>query len=247
MADGGIVAAVKIDAPASSGSAICPIPARAGVVGFVATWLCASVASSIPLVVFTRPDDAVSVPVLAVSLVSGWVTFLVGAVLTSRAHGSGDAAKDLAVRARLVDLIGIPIGVLAQVALVPLVYVPLRGIWPDTFDDRALAETAKDLVDRSNGALIVLLFLLVAFGAPIVEEIVYRGLLQRPLLGRLPAPLVVVMVAGVFAIIHFRPVEYPGLFAAGLVFGICAWRTGRLGMAVAAHIGFNLAGLVIAL
>ena len=54
----------------------------------------------------------------------------------------------------------------------------------DVFDDEALTETAKDLIDRADGGLIVVLFLLVVIGAPVVEEVVYRGLLQRPLLDR---------------------------------------------------------------
>ncbi len=215
--------------------------------GFIGTWLCATVASSLPLVAFVDPDDTVPIPVLAASLLAGWVTFLVGAALTSRSHGSGHVASDLGIAARPIDVVGIPIGIIAQVALVPLVYVPLRAAWPATFDDDALTDTAKDLVDRADGILLPLLVLLVAFGAPIVEEIVYRGLLQRPLLHRYPTPAVIVGVAAVFALIHFRPVEYPGLFVAGLVFGVCAWRTGRVGLAVAAHVGFNLAGLALAL
>ena len=60
----------------------------------------------------------------------------------------------------------------------PLVYVPLRAWWPDTFSDDRLEETARDLVDRADGAAVVVLVLVVVIGAPIVEELVYRGLLQ---------------------------------------------------------------------
>ena len=225
----------------------CPIPARAGFLAFVLTWLCASVASSIPLVAFSDPGRPLPIPVLALSLVVGWSVFLAGCVVTSRSLGSSDVVGDLGLTGRPIDVVGVPIGVLAQVALVPLVYVPLRAVWPATFDDEALTETASDLVERADGALLALLVLLVVVGAPLVEEIVYRGLLQRPLLDRFPAPLVVVTVAAVFSVIHFRPVEYPGLFVAGLVFGVCAWSTGRVGTAVAAHVGFNLTGIVFAL
>ena len=272
----GIVASVTSEPGPSSTLSSCPIPARAGLFGFAATWLCASVASALPLVLFVDADESlpagslkdpfslsetvksnevltgfvdkgvVVIPVLAASLVLGWVTFLVGATLTSRSHGSGDVVADLGLAARPLDAVGIPIGIFAQVALVPLVYVPLREVWPATFSEEALTETATDLVDRADGALLPLLILLVVFGAPLVEEIAYRGLLQRPLLNQFPAPLVIVFVAAVFALIHFRPVEYPGLFVAGLVFGVCAWRTGRVGTAVAAHVGFNLTGIVFA-
>lgn len=238
---------MTIEPASSQTSSSCPIPARAGAVGFIGTWLGAAVASSIPLVVFVDPDESVPIPVVAASLVLGWITFLVGANLTSRSNGSGDVVADLGIAARPIDAIGIPIGILAQVALVPLAYVPLRSVWPDTFSEEALTETANDLVDRADGVLLPLLVVLVVIGAPIVEEIVYRGLLQRPLLNDLPAWVVIVVVAAVFALIHFRPVEFPGLFVVGLVFGLCAWRTGRLGMAVAAHVGFNLTGIAYAL
>ena len=54
-----------------------------------------------------------------------------------------------------------------------------------------------------------------------------------------------VIVAAWFAIIHFRPVEYPGLFVFGLVLGTCALRTRRLGMGVLTHMAFNATGLVL--
>lgn len=233
-------------APSQTASS-CPIPARAGLIGFFATWLCAAVVSSIPLVVFVDPGESVPIPVLAASLLLGWVTFLVGATLTSRAHGSSDVVADLGLALRPVDAIGIPIGVLAQIALLPLVYLPLREIWPATFSNEQLSKSAQDLVDRADGVMLPLLIVLVVIGAPVVEEIAYRGFLQRPLLKQFSAPLVIVFVAAVFALIHFRPVEFPGLFAVGLIFGVCAWRTGRVGMAIAAHVGFNLTGIAFAL
>jgi membrane protease YdiL (CAAX protease family) len=243
----GMVASVTSEPGPSSTLSSCPIPARAGIFGFAGTWLCAAVASSLPLLLFAKPDESLPIPVLAASFLLAWITFLIGSTVTSRSQGSGDVVADLGISFRPIDAIGIPIGILAQVALVPLVYWPLREIWPATFSIEALTETAEDLVDRADGALLPLLILLVVIGGPLVEEIVYRGLLQRPLLNKFPAPLVVVFVAAVFALIHFRPVEYPGLFVAGLVFGVCAWWTGRVGMAIAAHVGFNLIGIALAI
>lgn len=216
---------------------------------FLLTWVAAAFASTLVLVLLGAGDAETDtpIPVLAASLLTGWVVYAAGSVVASRRLGTGDVRRDLGISGRPIDLLGLIIGAIAQVALVPAVYIPLRSIWPDTFDDDALRETAENLVDRANGALLPLLFVLVVIGAPLFEELLYRGLLQRPLLARFPAPYVVVGVAVIFAVIHFRPVEYPGLFVAGLVFGVCAWRTGRLGTAVFAHIGFNAVGLVLAL
>jgi len=92
----------------------------------------------------------------------------------------------------------------------------------------------------------VALVRLVAIGAPIVEELVYRGLILQTLQSRIDDVLALIASAAFFAAIHFAPVEFPGLFAFGIVLGLCYQRTGRLGMAVAAHVGFNAMGLVIA-
>lgn len=221
-------------------------PAR-GVAAFLVTWVAAVLASSLVIVVGGDPDETASIPLLGASLVVGWAVYLAGTWWTSHKLGTGDVRSDFGLTARPIDLAGVPIGIASQLLLVPAVYVPLRALWPDVFDDDALSETAEELIDRADGGLIVVLFVLVVIGAPLVEEVVYRGLLQRPLLDSLPPWPVVIGVAGLFAIIHLRPVEFPGLFVAGLVFGACAWRTGRIGMAVAAHVGFNATGLVLAL
>lgn len=221
-------------------------PAR-NVAAFLVIWVAAVFASSLVIVVGGDPDETASIPLLALSLAVGWAVYLAGTWWTSHNLGTGDVRRDFGLTARPIDLAGVPIGIASQLVLVPAVYVPLRALWPDVFDDDALGETAEELIGRADGGLIVALFVLVVLGAPFVEEVAYRGLLQRPLLDSLPAWPVVIGVAGLFALIHFRPVEYPGLFVAGLVFGVCAWRTGRVGMAVAAHVGFNATGLVLAL
>ena len=123
-------------------------------------------------------------------------------------------------------------------------YLPLRAWWPETFSDDRLEETARDLVDRADGATVVVLVLVVVIGAPIVEELVYRGLLQGSFVTRISEVPALLAGAAWFAIIHFRPVEYPGLFVAGLVFGMCALTTGRLGMSIVTHAAFNATGLL---
>jgi uncharacterized protein len=226
------------------------VEAPVNVAYFLVVWVAAAFAQSTVLLVLGPRRGDPTVWVLALSLVAGWSVFLVGTRVASRQVGSGDVRPDFGIRAAPIDLIGVPIGVATQLALVPAVYLPLRAIWPDAFSDAALSETAKDLVDRartSSSLVLVVLFVVVVIGAPLVEEIVYRGLLQRPLLARYNPAIVVITVAVTFALIHFRPVEYPGLLAAGLVFGICAWRTGRLGMSIAAHVGFNAIGMALAL
>jgi CAAX protease family protein len=216
---------------------------------FVVAWFVAQIAAYLVLAVAGAGGSLDTIPIgtLAASLVATWTVYLAGMWFASERAGSGTPVVDYGIRFEPVDVLGLGIGVLSQLVIVNLVYLPLEALWPGTFSEDRLQETAQDLVDRASGATAVLLVALVVFAAPVVEELFYRGLLQRPLLGRFHDALVVVGVAAVFALVHFRPVEYPGLFAFGLVLGLCAQRTGRLGLAIAAHIGFNATGLLLVL
>ena len=106
----------------------------------------------------------------------------------------------------------------------------------------------RDLWEGASGAGVVLLVRIVVVGAPLVEELVYRGLLQGAVGHRVRlwrGWLAVILVGAVFALVHFVPVEYPGLFLVALVLGACTLRTGRLGMSIVAHAAFNATGLAL--
>ena len=195
----------------------------------------------------TENVDDVGIPILFAGVAAGWVAYLVGMWFASRRSGSGDFVEDYHLRFRAIDVVGLPIGVLSQLVLVPLVYFPLARIWPDTFADDRLSENAEKLADRASGLTMLLLVLMVCVGAPIVEELVYRGLLQGSFAARFNHIAAWIAAAAWFAIIHFRPVEYPGLFAFGLVVGACFLVTRRLGMSMATHVAFNVTGLLLAL
>ena len=191
--------------------------------------------------------DDLTIPQLLVVAVGAWSIFVVALVIASRRYGTRDVVADLAARFRPLDLIGVPLGVLTQLALIPLLYVPLRALWPDTFSSERLEQRAQDLADRANGFSAVLLVLIVVVGAPIVEELVYRGLLQRSLASLVTAWPALVLTSVWFSLIHLSPVEYPGLFLAGLVFGVGVVVTNRIGPAIVTHAAFNATGIMIVL
>ena len=191
--------------------------------------------------------DAIPIPTLFVAVAATWIAYVAGAWYASVRAGSGDPVEDYRLRFRGIDLVGVPIGALTQLVLVPVVYLPLTRLWPDVFTDERLEETAQRLVDRADGASMALLVLMVCVGAPIVEEIVYRGMLQGSFAARVDQKVALLAAATWFAVIHFRPVEYPGLFVFGLVAGACFLATGRLGTAIVTHAAFNVTGLLLAL
>jgi uncharacterized protein len=215
-------------------------------VAWLGAWLVGNIVSAAILAAegSERPSEA-PLWVVVASAVALWVPLLAVVWTVSRRFGTGDVLADFAVRFRMSDLAGVPLGALCQLVLVPVLYWPLQRWWPDTFDADKLEENARDLWDRADGLWLVALVAIVVIGAPFVEELVYRGLLQGAMTRRIPGLPGVALVALWFAVIHFRPVEYLGLFAFGLVLGVCAWRTGRLGLSIVAHMAFNATGLAL--
>lgn len=188
--------------------------------------------------------DDLSVPQLTVVSICVWLPMVLVLVGASRRFGTGQPLADYAGSFRPIDLVGVPIGIATQLLMLPVLYAPLRGVWPDTFSNQRIEERAQELADRAGGWNTVLLVLVVAVAAPVIEEFVYRGLLQRSTSSAVGSTLGLLGTSVWFALVHFEPVEYPGLFVAGLVFGASVVITGRIGPAIVTHAAFNATGLI---
>lgn len=223
-----------------------PTKGGLGVLTWLTAWVAAQVVAAV-VIAASGHDDPLPIPVLAIAMVGSWSVYGIAVWAASWRLGTGDIRNDVGLTFRMIDLIGVPTGVAIQFVAIPLIYVPLRALWPTTFDDASLQRNATDLVDRAGGFSIVVLVLLVVVGAPFVEEIVYRGLLQRSVTTSTTPVAGWLTTAVVFTIVHFRPVEYPGLAVFALIVGAAAMRTRRLGLPIAIHVGFNAAGLTLAL
>jgi CAAX protease family protein len=202
------------------------------------------------LAAFGVEGDDYTVPQLALATGAAWLVQIAALAFASNHYGTGHPEQDFVehygLRFRPIDLIGVPVGIVAQLAIVPLVYLPLRALWPATFSQSELDERARELADKTSGWTVVLLVIVVVIGAPIVEELVYRGLLQRSMsavMGVVPA-LVVMSIW--FALMHPTPIEWPGLAVAGALFGAGLALTGRIGPSILTHAAFNAMGLFLA-
>jgi len=142
-------------------------------------------------------------------------------------------------------VVGIPLGIASQLILVNVVNWPLARLFPDAFSFEEVSKRASDLVDVAHGGWIVLLGLVVIVGAPIVEEIVYRGVVQPGLVASWGRTAGIVATAALFAAIHLQPIEFPGLFAFALVLGWARHSTGTIGMSIVTHMAFNATGLAL--
>ena len=218
----------------------------AAVATWMLAWFCGVVLGQVPLAIWGDGADATGLTAAAaVATVVAWSALLAGAVAVSHRFGTAHPARDYGLRFRPIDVLGVPIGVATQLVLVPALYWPLVELWPATFDDDKLERNARELVDATHGGGWVLLLAIVAVGAPVVEEIVYRGLIHGAAVRRFGHVWAVVVSSALFALIHFRPVEYPGLFLIGVILAVCFSLTRRLGMSITAHAAFNLTALIV--
>lgn len=174
-----------------------------------------------------------------------WVGFIAAPVWAARRYGNG-VRQDFHLDLRGRDIApAIAVGVFAQLVLVPLVSWPVLKLTGATADD--LGESARSLADKADTPLgIALLFIVVVIGAPIAEELFFRGLLMGAIAKRWTMTVGLTGSAVIFGGSHFQPLLFPGLATAGLVFAACVAKTGRLGPAIVAHMAFN-ATTVIAL
>ncbi len=185
-----------------------------------------------------KGQDQLPLWLVAVTQVPLWFGLLGAPVWAARRAGSTLRAEfGLAIRP--VDVpIGIAVGLAAQFLLVPLVSAPWLHLLGKSTED--LNRVADQLVSKAHDPLgVVLLVLIVAIGAPVVEELFYRGLLLRGLQRQLPVWAAIVVCGLAFGASHFEFLALPALSLFGMVLAWLAVRTGRLGSSIMSHLVFN--------
>lgn len=223
--------------------------------GFLVGFLVASLAVAVWAAAANVPRNAGAAEqtfgVVVAGLLGLWVGLAGSPVLASRLKGSGRLSIDFGLSIRpLTDVpIGVAVGLASQLLLVPVLYLPLHPFVRDL--DQRLGQPARQLTGSSTGAGFVVIAVLVCVGAPLVEELYFRGLLLRSLdkrlasLGRVAAPVLSVAVSAVaFGLAHAQSLQLLGLVALGVVLGAMAERFGRLGPGIVAHATFNTVAVV---
>lgn len=195
-------------------------------------------------------NAALPVAVLAADVIGLWAGLAGAAVFASRTLGTGSLARDFGLRiGAWWDVpFGAAVGLICQYGLIPLLYLPFEQV--DKSITRQLGQpTQKDTAAAAHGsvAAAVLLILILAVGAPVVEELFFRGLLLRSLAARMPVPIAIVIDSIVFALAHYERVQFAGLAAFGVVLALLAWRTDRLAPSISAHMAFNAAAVASSL
>ena len=203
-------------------------------IGFFASGVAASIWAA------ATGADVDSLGTLAAGQIGLWLGLLGWPLVASRIKGSGSLVEDFGLRARPWDAVGLAIGAACQVVLIPLLYLLIQLLTGEL----DVEGPARELADRAHGAGFVVLAVLVVFGAPVAEELFFRGLVLRATERRWGTGWALAVSSITFAASHFQLVQFPGLALVGLVFGILVVRTGRLGPGIAAHVAFNATAVV---
>jgi membrane protease YdiL (CAAX protease family) len=183
---------------------------------------------------------------LLLAATSPWIVFAGWPLVTTHLQGNG-VRIDLGYVFRRTDIgWGVAGGVACYVLATPVGWLTAK-VFGDF--DSAAGVAAQDA--RAPRWVLVLYAVIVAVGAPLAEELAFRGLVfgavAKYASGRGESLRAILVWAGfwatvLFAGIHLEPVRIPVLLVIGAVLSYLRARTGRVGAGVIAHALNNLPG-----
>lgn len=213
-----------------------------------------------------------STPLLVAGLLSLWSVFLGYPWIASRLRGTGSLARDFGfvvpVGKALLAGVGLGLG-LRALSIGATVAAERLGM--------TTGENSSWLTQERAVLATVFLLSATAVLGPVLEELFFRGLLMKSILGWTSSPLLrrlqgapmgptamrrwsraaptvaVVVSSVVFGLMHLTGADAGGLFVVattatvGAVFAVVSLRTGTLAVAIAGHVAFNSSGVALML
>ena len=92
---------------------------------------------------------------------------------------------------------------------------------------------------------IAAIFCAIAIAAPIVEELLFRGMLQNAVGKYVPFWAAILLSSFLFAVVHMQLYAIPGLMSLSIAFGYLYHRTGSLRTNIILHMANNAFALVV--
>jgi membrane protease YdiL (CAAX protease family) len=199
----------------------------------------------LPLLLLGHPGG--NLALLVVSEAGLWAGLFGTCLLTSRRYGTGRVRTDFRLSFRWLDLLIGFVGAIVARCFAALVLIPFIHVVHTTGNP----DHSLDSVTKSGASGWTVLVLLSCIGAPLFEELFFRGLLQGQLVERFGPGVAIAVTAVVFGAAHIA--NDPGIAglllaltvgAAGVVLGVVRHLTGRLGSSIATHALFNVTAIV---
>lgn len=171
-------------------------------------------------------------------------------VFVVRRYGTGSLKRDLGWSFRWSDLGWGPVlfvmtRIVQIVVTAPLLALPVL---------RQSTREYSEVMTSQPTSLFITLVIVGVLVAPVVEELVFRGVLLRSLLAKIGAPIAAVVQGVIFGCYHYAPdlgwynlVLITANSVFGIVFGFVAVRRRSLGTGVVAHAVTNASAFVVLL
>jgi len=171
-----------------------------------------------------------------------WVAMAGTAVFVSRRYGSANMRQDYGLSGRPVDLLW---GLVTLGAGLAASYAVLAAFAHTSFQGTNTQILTQQKGDQTG---FVVVSLVVSLGAPLFEEVFFRGYLLCALRARFGGHGAVWLQAALFSLAHLGESSTTlgnvsvvlAVFGFGVVLGYAAYMTGRLAPGMIAHSLFNL-------
>ena len=204
-----------------------------------------AVLASFPLYAGHGTGDIDTRLVFGIILPAQQLTTVLAVVYVSRLKGQRSLARDFGFRVRLADAKALVVGATLEV-LLTLALVPILHLDPKVKNQALL----RDLDKHRDAGTVVLFVIGAVIFAPLVEELLFRGVLLRGLLRKVEPATAVLVSAVIFAFVHYigdpNTLPFlPALAGLGAVLAVVALRSGDLSASIFIHAGFNLTTTVL--
>ncbi|HKN40650.1 MAG TPA: CPBP family intramembrane glutamic endopeptidase [Acidimicrobiia bacterium] len=220
-------------------------PARIawGLPDAVLCWLAGyfgAILASFPLYAGHGSGDIDTKLVFGIILPAQQLAVVLAVVYVSRLKGQNSLAGDFGLLIRLRDAKALVVGASLEITLTVALY-PILQLDPHAKNQQLLT----DLKEHRDAGTVVLFVIGAVIFAPVVEELLFRGVLLRSLLRKVAPATAVLVSAVVFALVHYvgdpNTLPFlPALTGLGVVLALVALRTGDLSASIFIHAGFNL-------
>gem|GEM_PF-575772 len=130
-----------------------------------------------------------------------------------------------------------------------LALIPLNYFWEGLLNSLELPDQLQlpvTMLQQGGTPLeMILMGILIIFIAPICEEITYRGVFFRYLVGRFPAWVAITLSAAVFSLMHYNLYSSFPLFVLGCGLAIVYQKSGNIMSSIFMHSLFNTISFIV--
>lgn len=141
-----------------------------------------------------------------------------------------------AVNIGLNSILGISMGIFIMLALTYLNYIlPLEKI----------SQNYEEIMKAVMSGNFIIVFITVGIFGPIIEEIIFRGLILNELKKVSPVIAAVIIQAVLFGAYHMNPLQSSYAFVVGIVLGLVAVLTRSIWAPILVHVFFNSVNVII--